>query len=302
MDTIISSEIKNNHEIFVFAPNVAICIPMKTVQGEAVNTDPGARRNSAQKYFELRAALQACYSQGILMIPGGAIGTLSSSGIIRGVRPCTVPHLREVYEPREKIEKMLKAKGYESWESIKGDIRYRYDRRWEDSTLFSVLAYDDLVEGFETKTNVYRPFFNKLDPDLIVRIDNRYTWAGQSRSLHKVPLESVITVIGEFQQHVISLLSGAVVEHTPELIGRLAALLHQKHLRVVKEAIIAMPFLKKKPSMEHNLANAVGLGLTYAHFLGFAVIDTYPKDEDELAFIVSGDFDKWLYSHIPLKV
>jgi hypothetical protein len=252
-----------------------ITIPARrrTSKGEVAIT-PDQSQKLAESYHELRKELEACY------------GKEEISDSYKYARQ------EYLYHSLDRIFKTLystvASKGSTSEKAL-----YRLDRRSETFPLFNVDLATGYVYGIKNKQSPLIVGAKKVSADLAAKLgahtdpyeDLSYRETGGKESY--ATASEMVEVLRETRKYAEETLKAVEVPVTDENVTLFLQLLSVKTIRVVKESLAGMPWLKTEKQVDKNLAAMVGMGLSYERLLVFNIADDYPKDKDELEVMLS---------------
>jgi hypothetical protein len=237
-------------------------------QGELMNSE--VRDALARSYFDFINLTRSTF--GVNQV--GYIGPLTGQVAKREVGGPSTFYLSALGSSLEKIRDTIKSQG-----SLDEKSEYRLDRRDGAHRMFSV--DEGCVFGFTNKTSPFRIAAGRIDSAWIPRFDKAIGEYAQPDK-DSFTIEEMSKILVETRKYAKEILASVNIDITDDNISHLLQFLQVKSLRVIKESLIGMPYLKKERNLEKNLALMVDRGLTYERMLIFNIKDIYPEDEEEL--------------------
>jgi hypothetical protein len=252
-----------------------ITIPARrrTSKGE-IAVNPDQSQKLAESYHELMKSLDACY------------GTDDIEATNRwGQEEYIYRSLDRVFK---NLYSTVASKGSTSEKAL-----YRLDRRSEEFPLFKLDLVSGCIYGLKNKQSPLIVGAKRVSADLAARLSNwtdpyesfSYREVGDNDSY--VTASEMVEVLKETRKYAEETLKAVKVPVTDENVTLFLQLLSVKTIRVVKESLAGMPWLKTEKQVDKNLAAMVGMGLSYERLLVFNIADDYPKDKDELEVMLS---------------
>lgn len=251
-----------------------ITIPARrrTSKGEVAIT-PDQSQKLAESYHELQKELEACYGK----------DEISNSD----------QYTKQDYLYRsldrifKNLYKTVASKGSTSEKAL-----YRLDRRSETFPLFSVDLATGYIYGIKNKQSPLVVAAKKISADLAAKLGAHTdpyesTYSSIVERNDFATTAEMIEVLKETRKYAEETLKAVKVPVTDENVTLFLQLLSVKTIRVVKESLAGMPWLKTEKQVDKNLAAMVGMGLSYERLLVFNIADDYPKDKDELEVMLS---------------
>ena len=147
--------------------------------------------------------------------------------------------------------------------------------------LFTVDSSRGIVEGFTGKASPIRAALKLYHPELVDKFDNGLTESDTSDTTTNISLTEMVIALEDTRKFIISSLENGGVEATPSAIYSYLEYFHMKKLKVVKDSILTMPFLKKD-NWDQTIINLVGKGISYEKLMAIYVTDNFPDEEEVL--------------------
>lgn len=197
------------------------------------------------------------------------------------------------------VEKQLK-----NLEKLEKDYEYRLERRRSEGCLFSIDITNNYISNIARKSTPFRAAISKGDKELLARYDRSANviydiFDGDVEEGIALSLDDMTLIFRETYKYLAETLESVEVEATDDNIANLFTLSFERPLRVVKESLTAMPFLKVHKNVDKNLAIAVGEGLDYEKLLLLNVVEYYPTNKEELSDLLKAPSD-WIIRLIGL--